>query len=268
MRRFRRPRRAAGRPRGERIRRRIHLLPNLFTLGNLFAGFYSVSMVLAGDLDRAAIAIGAGIVFDGLDGAVARLVRSSSPVGVQLDSLADVVTFGLAPALLAFAWGAADVVTGEYAGDVRRLAWIASFAYLAACALRLARFNVMTAEPPAAHLPSGTFIGMPTPTAAAIVAIVVHVTKEPLVDGGWAVAWVALVFVVAGLMISRMPFPSPKRWIANPPSPHLTLLAVAALLAATWWYSEIVLAALLLAYGVVVVVFNLRVRGAGGAGRV
>lgn len=258
MTRLRRPRGA----RGERIRRRVHLIPNVLTLGNLFAGFYATSMVLAGELDRAAVAIGVGILLDGLDGAVARLVRASSPVGVQLDSLADVVTFGIAPALLAFHWGAAALVGGGGApiADVRRLAWIAAFAYLAACALRLARFNVMTVEPPAAHLPAGTFIGMPTPTAAAIVAVVVHVFKEPLLDWRGAAAWVGVVFALAALMIGRIPFPSPKRWFVNPPSPHLTLLVLASLLGAIWWYSEVVLAALLLGYGIVVVAFNVRIR--------
>ncbi len=250
------------RPRGDRIRRRIHLLPNLFTLGNLFAGFFAVSAVLNGELDRAAIAIGVGIVLDGLDGAVARLVRSSSPIGVQLDSLADVVTFGIAPAMLAFAWGAGDLLASDPApaGHVRRVVWIASFAFLAACALRLARFNVMTDEPPAAHLPAGTFIGMPTPTAAAIVAIVVHVFKEPLLDWPWAAGWVAVLLALAGLMISRVPFPSPKRWFTNPPSPPVTMLVLACLLAAVWWYSEIVLAGLLAVYGVIVVTFNARLR--------
>lgn len=262
MRRFRRPSRAARRPRGERIRRRIHLLPNLFTLGNLFAGFFAVSAVLTGELDRAAIAIGVGIVLDGLDGAVARLVRSSSPIGVQLDSLADVVTFGIAPAMLAFAWGAGDLLASDPApaGHVRRVAWIASFAFLAACALRLARFNVMPDEPPADHLPAGTFIGMPTPTAAAIVAIVVHVFKEPVLDWPWAAGWVTVLLVLAGLMISRVPFPSPKRWFTNPPSPPVTMLVLACLLAAVWWYSEIVLAGLLALYGVIVVTFNARLR--------
>lgn len=264
MRRFRRPRRAARRFRGERIRRRIHLLPHLFTLGNLFAGFFAMSAVLAGELDRAAIAIGVGIVLDGLDGAVARLVRSSSPIGVQLDSLADVVTFGIAPAMLAFAWGGGDLLATDPvpAGHVRRVAWIASFAFLAACALRLARFNVMTAEPAAEHLPAGTFIGMPTPTAAAVVAIVVHVFKEPVLDWRWAAAWVVVLLVLAGLMIGRIPFPSPKRWFTHPPSPHLTMLALALLIAAVWWYSEVVLAGLLALYVVVVIVFNVRLRSA------
>src|SRR5688500_3853926 len=154
------PRRRRGNRR-ERLRRRVHLLPHLFTLGNLFAGFFSVSATLAGDYDRAAIAIGAGIVLDGLDGAVARLVSTSSPIGVQLDSLADVVTFGVAPALLALAWGAGGP---DMAGSshVQRLVWIAAFAFVSATALRLARFHVITTDAPPVPPPrKGHFLCMP-----------------------------------------------------------------------------------------------------------
>jgi CDP-diacylglycerol--serine O-phosphatidyltransferase len=251
-----------GRPGAERFRRRIHLLPHLFTLGNLFAGFFAVSAVLNGQLDRAALAIGAGIVLDGFDGAVARLVRSSSPMGVQLDSLADVVTFGLAPAMLAFAWGAGGFDGGEWAAaaHARRVAWIGAFAFLAACALRLARFNVMVEEPPREDLPRGAFIGMPTPTAAACVAVVVHVFKEPIAEPALAAAWAAALFLLAGLMLSRIPFPSPKRIFTNPPAPHLLLLGAALVLAAGYYYSEIVLSALLAVYLTVVVAFNVRRR--------
>lgn len=257
-----RPRRALRRK--GRIRRRIHLLPHLFTLGNLFAGFFAVSAILAGQLDRAALAVGVGIAMDGADGAVARLVRSSSPMGVQLDSLADVVTFGIAPAMLAYAWGTATLVVGadDPAVHVHRLGWIAAFAFVAACALRLARFNVATqdGERPEPRPPLGAFVGMPTPTAAACVAVVVHLYKAPIADWRWAAVWVAVLFVLAALMVSRIPFPSPKRWLANPPSPHLLMLIVALLIAAVYYYSEVVLFGLLALYLAVVVLFNLRLR--------
>lgn len=250
------------RPRGERFRRRIHLLPHLFTLGNLFAGFFAVSAILTGQLDRAALAIGAGILLDGFDGAVARLIRSSSPMGVQLDSLADVVTFGIAPAMLAYAWGAGGFEGWEWAAaaHVRRVAWIAAFALLAACALRLARFNVMSDEPPREDLPHGAFIGMPTPTAAGCVAVVVHLFKTPIEEPALAAAWAAVLFLLAGLMLSRIPFPSPKRLLTNPPAPHLLLLGAALVLAAVYYYSEIVLTALLGVYLTFVTGFNLRRR--------
>jgi len=251
--------------RRERLRRRVHLLPHLFTLGNLFAGFFSVSATLAGDYDRAAIAIGAGIVLDGLDGAVARLVSTSSPIGVQLDSLADVVTFGVAPALLALAWGAGGP---DMAGSshVQRLVWIAAFAFVSATALRLARFNVMTTEDTPVPPPrKDTFIGMPTPVSAAIIAVHVHLFKAPLGDWPLAVFWAAGLLVLTGLMVSRVPFPNVKRFLTNPRSPHLLMIGAALLIAAVYFYSEIVLYALVVAYLAWTASYNLRLRRVGHA---
>ncbi len=258
----RRRRRGARDPGGGRIRRRIHLLPHLFTLGNLFAGFFAVTGLLTGQLDRAALAIGIGFLMDSFDGMVARLVHTDSPMGVQLDSLADVVTFGIAPALLAVAWGtgALDPIVAPHAIHVRRLAWIAAFAFLSASALRLARFNVMTgddSEPPR-DLPPATFIGMPTPTAASCIAATVHFFKLPIVDWRWGALWAVVTFALAALMISRIPFPSPKKWMANPRAPALWLLGLALLLAAIYYYSEVVLMGLLLVYLSFVVAFNVR----------
>lgn len=248
--------------RRERFRRRVHLLPHLFTLGNLFAGFFSVSATLTGDFDRAAIAIGAGIVLDGLDGAVARLVATSSPIGVQLDSLADVVTFGVAPAILAVAWGLGGIEPAGYP-HARRLVWIAAFAFVSATSLRLARFNVMTGDDVGEVPPRrDAFIGMPTPTSAAVVAVQVHLFKSPVADWRWAVIWAAALLALAGLMISRIPFPNVKRFLTNPRSPHLLMLGAALLIAAVYFYSEIVLFALVAVYLAWVVSYNLRLRRA------
>lgn len=233
-------------------------------MGNLFAGYFAISALLRGEFDLAAVAIGVGVALDGLDGAVARLVRTSSPIGVQLDSLADVVTFGIAPAFLAFAWGVTglDALAADYAPHIRRVGWIASFAIVAACALRLARFNVMshdeTEEPP--PVPRHIFAGMPAPTAAACVAIVVHLVKAPLTVWQWSLLWVAGLFVLAGLMISRVPFPKPKHLLAGRLSPRLQMLTLALLLPAVYYYSEIVLTAVLLSYLIAVEVHNLRNR--------
>ncbi|HET6616562.1 MAG TPA: CDP-diacylglycerol--serine O-phosphatidyltransferase [Gemmatimonadota bacterium] len=248
--------------RRERLRSRVHLLPHLFTLGNLFAGFFSVSATLAGDFDRAAIAIGAGIVLDGLDGMVARLVSTTSPIGVQLDSLADVVTFGVAPALLALSWGVAGLEIGA-APHAGRLVWIAAFAFVSATALRLARFNVMTSDDLGdLALPRGAFIGMPTPVSAAVVAVHVHLFKVPIANWHWAVAWASCLLALTGFMVSRVPFPNVKRFLTNPRSPHLLMLGAALLIAAVYFYSEVVLFGLVLAYLGWVVSYNLRLRRA------
>lgn len=248
--------------RRERLRSRVHLLPHLFTLGNLFAGFFSVSATLAGDFDRAAIAIGAGIVLDGLDGMVARLVSTTSPIGVQLDSLADVVTFGVAPALLALSWGVAGLEIGA-SPHARRLVWIAAFAFVSATALRLARFNVMTTDDVGdLALPRGVFIGMPTPVSAAVVAVHVHFFKAPIAEWPWAVAWASCLLALTGFMVSRVPFPNVKRFLTNPRSPHLLMLGAALLIAAVYFYSEVVLFGLVLAYLGWVASYNLRLRRA------
>jgi len=251
-------RRSRREKRGERLRRRVHLLPHLFTLGNLFAGFFAISSTLGGDYDLAAIAIGAGIVLDGLDGAVARLVSSSSPIGVQLDSLADVVTFGAAPAFLAMAWGIGELGDAGGSPHARRLVWIASFAFLSATALRLARFNVMSTDDAPVIPPRGAFIGMPTPTAAAVIAVHVHLFKTPIRDWLWAVVWAGSLLVLTGLMVSRVPFPNIKHLLTNPRSPHLLMLAAALVIAAVYYYSEIVLFGLLVTYLGWVVSYNLR----------
>ncbi len=251
--------------RRSRLRRRIHLLPHLFTMGNLFAGYFAVSAVMAGDLDRAAIAIVIGWVLDILDGAVARLVQTPSRIGVQLDSLADIVTFGIAPAVLAYAWGAAAIeAPAIWATHLQRLAWIASFAFAAAGALRLARFNVMSADmeedlPPS---PKETFTGMPIPAGAGSIAAMVHLVKEPLVDWVHGVVWLVYLFTVAILMASRLPFPR-FRGLFRPRHPQIFLLVLALLLAAGYYYSEAVLYGVYVTYLTAVVVSNLRRRPRG-----
>lgn len=242
-----------------RLRRRINLLPHLFTIGNLFAGYFAISAVLAGDLDRAALAIGVGFVLDALDGSVARLVQSSSRIGVQLDSLADVVTFGIAPAVLAFAWGSPAIVTPDprWETHLLRLGWIASFAFVAAGALRLARFNVMSSDEVAVR-PRDAFVGMPIPVGAVCIAATVHLLKGQLVAWPHAVVWLIYLFTLAGLMASRVPFPHFRRVLTNPRHPQVLMLVMALLLAAIYYYSEIVLFCMLLSYLGLVAVSNLR----------
>ena len=245
-----------------RLRRRIHLLPHLFTMGNLFAGYFAIGAILAGQLDRAAVAIMVGFLLDSLDGSVARLVKAPSRIGVQLDSLADVVTFGIAPAFLAYAWGAASIEgpNPEWSGHLRRLAWIASFAIVAAGALRLARFNVMSADQVAApvQVRKEAFVGMPIPTGALCVAVVVHLVKAPVEQWTFGPAWLIYLFTIAGLMASRVPFPHFRRVLSNPRHPQVLMLIVALLLAAVYYYSEVVLYGLLIVYLSVVYLWNFR----------
>ena len=135
-------------------RRGVYLLPSLFTVGNMFCGYACIVYAMRGDLTIAAPFIGIAFLLDSLDGTIARLTGTTSAFGVELDSLADVISFGIAPAVLAFAWGLSDL---------GRVGWAAGFIYLSAAAMRLARFNIQSASASDKRY----FAGMPSPAAAA-----------------------------------------------------------------------------------------------------
>ncbi len=236
-----------GRP---RLRRSFHVLPNLFTVGNLFFGYFSISASIRGDFDTAAVAIILGAILDALDGAVARLVRSHTVFGVQLDSLADVVTFGIAPAVLAYLWGIRGLagVSVPFVQDLKNLGWIASFAFLVGGALRLARYNVTSQEPLPAGTPPRHFAGMPIPTAAGTIAVTVHFFKQPIASWTFGALWIGIVFLLGMLMVSTIPFVSLRHFLARHRRGQLLVGVVGVLLAATYFYSELVLFALLVLY--------------------
>ena len=202
-----------------RLRRGIYLLPSLFTVGNLLCGYWSILSSAHGsvaDLDRAAKLIGVAVVLDGLDGRVARMSNVSSPFGKEFDSLADIVSFGIAPAFLALMWGLRSLdpsLTADPAlvQNIYKLGWVATFAFLICGAWRLARFNIQAGESadlgPSAHR---YFIGLPIPAGAGVIAAVVHAAREPITAWYWAAAWLALVFGLAFLMVSTIRYPSFK----------------------------------------------------------
>jgi CDP-diacylglycerol--serine O-phosphatidyltransferase len=193
------------RPANHRRRRGIYLIPGLMTTANMLCGFYAILVVLIGgadSLDHAARAIGFGIVFDSFDGLVARATGTSSDFGKQFDSLADVITFGMAPASLAYAWGVREVTPpgAGLAEHIHSIGLIVSFALVLCAAWRLARFNVHGMAPGGSRY----FIGMPTPAAAGMVAATVHAFKSPLADWRWSLAWLCLVLALAALMTSTV----------------------------------------------------------------
>lgn len=156
---------------GRKVRRRgIYLLPNLFTTAALFAGFYAIVSGMRGQFEVAAIAIFVAGVLDGMDGRVARLTNTQSKFGEQYDSLADMVSFGVAPALVMFSWSL---------GDLGKLGWAAAFIYMACAALRLARFNTQIAS-----ADKNYFTGLASPAAAAVVAGTVWVCADEGLFGG------------------------------------------------------------------------------------
>ena len=180
-----------------RVKRGVFLLPSMFTVANLFCGYACVVYSTQGDFDTAALFIGIAMVLDTLDGFVARLTKSSTAFGVQLDSLADVVSFGLAPAILAFMWGL---------WPLRRLGWAAGFIYVTAAAMRLARFNIQTT----AATDKRYFVGMPSPAAASVIASTVYLYPYGLQERETAFPALAMVLVPAFLMVSTIRFRSIK----------------------------------------------------------
>ena len=191
------PRRRRLEDRPRRFKRGVFLLPSLFTVANLFCGYQSVVHSTRADFDTAALFIGVAMVLDTLDGFFARLTNSSTAFGVQLDSLADVVSFGLAPAILAFTWGL---------WPLSRIGWAAGFIYLTAAAMRLARFNIQTT----AASDKRYFVGMPSPAAAAVIASTVYLYPFGLQEQQAALPALAMVLVPAFLMVSTIRFRSVK----------------------------------------------------------
>ncbi|MCK9511652.1 MAG: CDP-diacylglycerol--serine O-phosphatidyltransferase [Pigmentiphaga sp.] len=197
----------------ERRRRGIYLLPNAFTTAALFAGFYAVVQAMGGHYEAAAIAIFVAMVLDGMDGRVARLTNTQSAFGEQYDSLSDMTSFGVAPALVMYQW---------VLHELGRWGWLAAFVYVACAALRLARFNINTAI-----VDKRFFQGLPSPSAAALIAgFVWLVVDNRLAVPTEALAWVGFgVTLYAGLsMVSNAPFYSGKTFTLGRSVPFWVIL--------------------------------------------
>ena len=211
---------------GQPIRRRgIYLLPNLFTTMALFSGFFAVISALNHDFTSSAIAIFLSMVLDGLDGRVARMTNTQSAFGAEYDSLADMLSFGLAPAVVAFSWMQLDGVN-----DLGKFGWICAFIYVACAALRLARFNVQLSV-----VDKAWFVGLPSPTAAALVAGCVWVMNDFDLASFPARVVLALVVAASGiLMVSNIGFYSFKKIDIRNPVPFVVLLAIIVLIVLIW----------------------------------
>ncbi len=177
-----------------RRRRGIYLLPNLLTTGGLFAGFYSIIAAIDGNFAKSAIAIFVAMVLDGMDGRLARLTSTETDFGKEFDSLADMVSFGLAPSIVTYQWGVARL--SEYGAAWERVGWLCAFLFTVAAAFRLARFNTR-----AASRDNRFFEGLPSPSAAAGVAAMVWLSTKYDIVGLVALATGAGVTMVAGLLM-------------------------------------------------------------------
>lgn len=185
-------------PKTSRYVDKVYILPNIFTSGNMFFGFFSIISTLNGSFRKAGFSILLAMVFDLLDGRVARLTKSSSPFGVEYDSLADLVSFGVAPAILIFIWSGLNSTLPP----LQKFGWLAAFFFVACGALRLARFNVQTQRK---H-----FVGLPIPVAASLIAS--GILLYNVLDQEWATEWLAFgVLIAVGLlMVSNIPYKSYK----------------------------------------------------------
>lgn len=214
----------------------IYMLPNMITLAALFGGFYAVVMAMNGRFDLATVGIFAAMVLDSLDGRVARLTNTQSAFGEQMDSLSDMVSFGAAPALIAYEWALRDV---------GRWGWIAAFVYCACAALRLARFNVNSGV-----VDKRFFQGLPSPAAAALVAGFIWLSTEAGYQGQ-DLAWPMFVFTLyAGLtMVTNVPFYSFKDLSLKKSVPFAAIVLVALGIAVINIHPPTVLFALFVCYG-------------------
>jgi CDP-diacylglycerol--serine O-phosphatidyltransferase len=170
----------------------IYLLPNMITTAGLFSGFYAIVAAMNGRFEAAAVAIFVAMVADGIDGRVARLTNTQSEFGVQYDSLSDMVCFGLAPALVMYEWALQSMISVGWA----KLGWLAAFIYTASAALRLARFNAQVATAEKSH-----FRGLPSPSAAAVLAGLVWVGTDLGIDGETLVYPAFVLTIAMGLLM-------------------------------------------------------------------
>lgn len=221
---------------GRKRRKGIYILPNLFTLAALFGGFYAIVMAMNGRFDQAAIGVFCAMVLDSLDGRVARMTNTQSAFGEQMDSLSDMVSFGAAPALIAYVWGLTSL---------GRWGWIGAFVYCACAALRLARFNVNTAV-----VDKRFFQGLPSPAAAALVAGFIWLMNDAGIDG-FDVRWITFALMLfAGLtMVTNVPFYSFKDISMKRSVPFAVIVLVALGIAVINIHPPTVMFALFVMYG-------------------
>lgn len=247
--------------------RAAYALPTLFTAGNIFLGYLSIvrtvqgAIVFSSDpqlaalhLEVAAKTIGFGFILDGLDGRIARMTNTTSEFGKELDSLADIISFGIAPALLAYVWGVQFVAPSMGAmpiDQLQRAGKFLSFLFLVCGAARLARFNIT--KNPVPKNPGAPdkkyFVGLPIPAAAGVVASVVYAAgSTPITNFYWSAAWLGLLASVAFLMVSTWRYWSFKELNLLRPRSPLILVAMCAVIFAIWNWSQPVLLLMAVTY--------------------
>lgn len=250
----------------KRPRRAAYVLPTLFTSGSIFLGFLATLQAFQGAMQAqsgdfgsnshlaiAAKALGIAVFFDGLDGRIARMTNTVSDFGRELDSIADAITFGIAPAVLAFVWGVFFVVSPEgtqLLSHLIRAGYVVVFFYLLCNAVRLARFNVQTNPKPKnpGRPDRKYFVGMPTPAGAGFVAAVVFMDTSPVRSFTFSIIWLIAIAIVSLLMVSTWRYPSFKQINMSEPHSPLVVLLIGVLGILIWNWAQPVLLSLALVY--------------------
>lgn len=229
-------RRRTDRLEARRFRRGVYLLPSMFTMANMFCGYACIVYSMRGEFATAAPFIGLAIVLDMLDGRIARLTGSASQFGVEFDSMADIISFGVAPAIMSFAWALQPL---------GRLGWAAGFIFVAAAAVRLARFNIQSGAQDKRY-----FVGMPSPAAAGVIASTIYLFPEGPQDRQTALSALVMVVVPALLMVSTIRFRSVKAIDVGWHRSYFGLFFVAVMLALIASHPRIALVMLAYSYTV------------------
>ncbi|HJQ33247.1 MAG TPA: phosphatidylcholine/phosphatidylserine synthase [Pyrinomonadaceae bacterium] len=257
------------------VKKGLYLLPSAFTAANIGMGYFAVMAALRGfqlldagatggsiaaataHFDNASRAIGWAILFDSLDGRIARMTKTTTEIGIQLDSIADVVTFGIAPAVLVYAWGYGGAL--PEGSQLHKLGWFVSFMFLICGAIRLARFNVQATRPRplaegSAKVDKKNFVGLPIPAAAGLLVALIHFAPRPLLtyEGNLPTLYsgilMGLVAVLATLMVSTIRYSSFKTLGAGKHSTIKVMPVIAAVGMLVWLFSRYVLLAIILSY--------------------
>ncbi len=256
-----------------RVRRQpsrgMYVLPSLFTAGNMAAGYYAITQSIQGSasdtgyFDRAALALGIAVLFDGLDGIIARMTNTTSDFGKELDSLADVITFGVAPSLLAYVWGFRMLPLTLHPDMRHQLVHIGVFVcfiFLICGASRLARFNISINPQPRNPGRPGKkyFVGMPIPAGAGVISSVIHFQRGSPIDNPWvALVWLCLLLFTSFLMVSNWRFWSAKEITLGRRHPFQLVAVIAFIGALIVLYSGTMLLVLAMVYMVSGVVARL-----------
>jgi len=250
--------------RPQQPRRGAYVLPSFFTIANVFCGFLALTETLrasqliatdlaaaSGHFDAAARAIGFAVLFDGLDGRLARLMGTSSAFGKEFDSLADTISFGVAPAFLGLAWGVRSVLTlsaAALAQHLTAIGWLISFLFVISAAARLARFNLQSSAPVGSP-ERKFFVGLPTPAAAGLVAAIIHIYGGyPRAEWLWVPFWLLLLVAIGLLMVSNWRYYSFKELDLRRKRKFAVVIFFGMIFAGIYFYSKPVLMALASTY--------------------